>query len=80
MSGIPCQHITGYDTALTAENAVVVDVPIKCGNVAPAYRQCGAGCKLIKAYCEPHGGDARAASEMLEHSKTVHGIETELKL
>lgn len=31
------------------------------------WRQCGAGCDLVIAYCEACGGDELAKKEMVEH-------------
>ena len=47
-------------------------VTVMCGKPASLYRQCAAGCKIIIAYCEEHGGDERAVREMVLHHSIVH--------
>lgn len=50
-----------------------------CGTSVKYYRTCGAGCSLIIAYCDSHGGDAEAAKQMHEHVKQTHPEKIEEK-
>jgi hypothetical protein len=43
-----------------------------CEADAHYYRSCGAGCKLVIAFCDSHGGDERARKAMVEHVAAVH--------
>ena len=44
-----------------------------CGKALNRWRSCGdRNCKVEAAWCDAHGGDDRAVSEMVKHIKTAH--------
>lgn len=43
---------------------------VACEEPCRTWRECGARCSYVSAFCESHGGDSRAAREMAEHKKT----------
>ena len=43
-----------------------------CNMPSRHYRTCGTGCALVIAYCDEHGGDARAVEEMKAHVGEIH--------
>jgi hypothetical protein len=43
-----------------------------CGDSVVAWRECGRGCGRVFAYCDLHGGDARAEQECAAHHLADH--------
>lgn len=56
-----CQYFVVVDDLRRSE---------ECVEVVHNWRQCGRGCREVRAYCEAHGGMDRATAEMVEHMAT----------